>query len=683
MYNKLTTERSGPMSHLEAKINTSLQYMNTDVQLASNVIYSGTTKFSCKSFDSLAIVNITFHNGKCYARCTQGRCSANFRNKHNIDWRDEELECTHICCHLQTLFTNLENFKSFFPDFFASENEELFHDYSTQSYNENVNTEDENISQTKIHGGFNKEQGLWEYPSVTTHKPREMMDPHIVNCTEERNDYIHSTKIDGKTGLYKTFHLKASTVTKQHTEIVCSCGTTYHKEGIYKDKGTLYMCTGPVDIRYYDTICSKGICMIPYTKGAEEKAIFMYSTATTAGDEIGWDFVTSVITTKSSFSAFCKEMTRKYQTTNILAGPFMSPNTFIKWFFSWIAAFKLDFRKEIDPWCQYRPKMLACDGTHIGVSVRNMKLDPTITTPDDKDTVLKPVHKRKNRLILPDKTQWKHMWYIAKKCLKKLKPNDKLHRDLEEEKTTDLLNYAYRNCSIPFYELLVVFSQNLQHIDVLRVIGRILLMLSGDAAMSSVAPFNSHDLLLLMCDHASVGLIVQKEVEEMKHYCIELAELLVLGQKHNCTALGVNFIRYLVHQIKEVHTRNRPTPEVNEIPGSYNPSSGTAYYFTESGNQLCQMPKYQVNDGDKEKNALFDDRPEVDDLCSKLFPKVSCAGFGYMFLWFCPIHGHCYGFHLISGGEYYVWVTVPHISESSLYHGKKVDTRTDVVANHL
>ena len=59
------------------------------------------------------------------------------------------------------------------------------------------------------------------------------------------------------------------------------------------------------------------------------------------------------------------------------------------------------------------------------------------------------------------------MWYIAKKYLQKLKPNDTLHRDLEEEKTTDLLNYAYRNCSIPFYELLVVFSQNLQHIKVL------------------------------------------------------------------------------------------------------------------------------------------------------------------------------------------------------------------------
>ena len=111
--------------------------------------------------------------------------------------------------------------------------------------------------------------------------------------------------------------------------------------------------------------------------------------------------------------------------------------------------------------------MLACDGTHIGVSVRNMKLDPCITTPDDKDTVLKSVHRRKKRLILDNKTQWKHMWYIAKKCLKKLKPNDTLHRDLEDEKTTELLSYAYTNCSIPFYELLVVFSQNLQHIDIL------------------------------------------------------------------------------------------------------------------------------------------------------------------------------------------------------------------------
>ena len=65
------------------------------------------------------------------------------------------------------------------------------------------------------------------------------MDEHIVNCTEERNDYIHSTKIDRTTGLYQTFHLNASTAVKEKTEIQCQCGTNYYKEGIYKDRGTL------------------------------------------------------------------------------------------------------------------------------------------------------------------------------------------------------------------------------------------------------------------------------------------------------------------------------------------------------------------------------------------------------------------------------------------------------------
>ena len=272
MYENITTERSGPLSHIETKINTLLQYMNTDVQLAANVIYTGTTKFSCKSFDSLAIVHITFTSHKCYVRCTEGICAANFKNKHNIDCQDEEFECTHICCHLQTLFTNLENFQSFFHDFFAWSDEEfLIHD-STTCNQEELNTQDQILSQTKIHGGFNKEKGRWEYPSVKMHKPKEMMNELLVNCTEERNDYIHSTKID-RTGLYQTFHLKASTMTKEKTEIECQCGTNYHKEGIYKDMGTLYTWTGPVKIKYYDTVRSRGICTIPYTKGAEEKSI--------------------------------------------------------------------------------------------------------------------------------------------------------------------------------------------------------------------------------------------------------------------------------------------------------------------------------------------------------------------------------------------------------------------------
>ena len=59
------------------------------------------------------------------------------------------------------------------------------------------------------------------------------------------------------------------------------------------------------------------------------------------------------------------------------------------------------------------------------------------------------------------------------------------------------------------------------------------------------------------------------------------------------------------------------------------------------------MPGYDEVGGSKN----YDDPPEVDPGCTKNYPGVSYGGFGYLFLWFCPIHGHSYGFHLIAGGE--------------------------------
>ena len=61
------------------------------------------------------------------------------------------------------------------------------------------------------------------------------------------------------------------------------------------------------------------------------------------------------------------------------------------------------------------------------------------------------------------------------------------------------------------------------------------------------------------------------------------------------------------------------------------------------------MPQYNVCGNSARIN--YDDNPEVDEPCTKLYPNVNYGGFGYMFLWFCPLHGHSYGFHLISGSE--------------------------------
>ena len=138
----------------------------------------------------------------------------------------------------------------------------------------------------------------------------------------------------------------------------CNCGSQYsHAAGNAVDKfsSTLYTHTGAVHMKSYNMRCDRGICEIEVSEAAEEKCLFFLSTKTCTGDEIGLDFVNNVLKSKVSFTGYCNEMTCRYQTTNILAGPFTSPNTFIKWFFTWLAAFKIDFRKEVDLWCGHKP----------------------------------------------------------------------------------------------------------------------------------------------------------------------------------------------------------------------------------------------------------------------------------------------------------------------------------------
>ena len=65
------------------------------------------------------------------------------------------------------------------------------------------------------------------------------------------------------------------------------------------------------------------------------------------------------------------------------------------------------------------------------------------------------------------------------------------------------------------------------------------------------------------------------------------------------------------------------------------------------------MPYYELyrctgRDGGRRRNY---ECPQVDQIYTKNFPTVSFGGYGYLFLFFCPIHGNCYGFNLISGGE--------------------------------
>ena len=137
-----------------------------------------------------------------------------------------------------------------------------------------------------------------------------------------------------------------------------------------------------------------------------------------------------------------------------------------------------------------------------------------------------------------------------------------------------------------------------------------------------------HYLIAISCSKSAIiahWLVnqVRKDLQELKTYCVELAQLIIFGITHKCQQFVRDFCQCLVDEIKRVHENNRPSPAVNPVPNSYNPSSGTAYYFTPSGAQLCQLPTYEVCTDYKEKNSNFDDISEVDQTCRKMFPRVS------------------------------------------------------------
>ena len=166
-------------------------------------------------------------------------------------------------------------------------------------------------------------------------------------------------------------------------------------ENGYKEviRSILYTRLAALKCISYNLVCTNKNCEISYKEPAEERGLVFYTKKTVVADEIAWDFVRSVKNMRTSFRGFCSEMTNKYQSNQSPAYPFLSGNTFVGYFFAWLAAFKIDFRKEIDPKCGYNPEILACDGTHIGVSGKNMNLQNPVTKPEI-DVTLKSMHRR-------------------------------------------------------------------------------------------------------------------------------------------------------------------------------------------------------------------------------------------------------------------------------------------------
>ncbi len=420
-----------------------------------------------------------------------------------------------------------------------------------------------------------------------------------------------------------------------------------------------------------EPVCAQG--HIKHYQGGEH-CIFFHNPQLGIGEELFWDFHGWFDYGKLSFTKFCSQMTHHYQSTHPNSAAFMSNHTFIELFFSWIVRMGIDFRQEVDPWCGYDPKVLACDGTHVGVSLRMQNLKEPITQPELRDQKLKPKHKKNQRCFLPypqkgkfsSVAQWNQVRvctvtarnHLFTLCCRELKEiffvidaKDEKEREKHEREellcmdallqTLDRLKLETEGIA----RFVNLFIKKELHPSVMTPAAKLIkLLLKADAAVSVLLPFWSHTLLqecLEAVESNSSDLCLK--LEKFKLYGLEVAELLDAGASEN-TAEVVGFLKELLQTVIDVHSTDREAAPPRQIPHTYNPPSGICYYFTEHGCKVREVPSYEINPPKKGKNHRVPP-------CTKVFPKVSTGGFGYLFLFFCPFHGHCYGFHLVDGGE--------------------------------
>ena len=119
---------------------------------------NATTKYSVKgNTDSYSVVHINFHQGKCYAKCTEGMCCAGMKNKSQIPKTVPVSSTENLCIHMNAFNKRIDYIKRFIPEFF---NRDDTNDQTPSvHYNEEINIQDIDIA-TKLTGKFNVETGL-------------------------------------------------------------------------------------------------------------------------------------------------------------------------------------------------------------------------------------------------------------------------------------------------------------------------------------------------------------------------------------------------------------------------------------------------------------------------------------------------------------------------------------------
>ena len=171
-----------------------------------------------------------------------------------------------------------------------------------------------------------------------------------------------------------------------------------------------------------------------------------------------------------------------------------------------------------------------------------MNLRNPVTSPDPTLPVLDACHQRYNRVLITDTQMRKHLSYLSRKYLRKLKLEERMDPNIEEERTKEFQQNLGAHCDQPVNNFILALVQKSEDHEILYYIARILYMLSGDATMDAVVPFVCHKLLNTCTSDVHQNMVNVQGLEKLKHDGgIDIVKSLYLFIKHGCIPLVTEF----------------------------------------------------------------------------------------------------------------------------------------------
>jgi len=560
---------------------------------------TGINRYSIRGSDgtcSFVTISTNAFNRKTI-KCHSGRCQTRYGKPRKMI----SLQSKKICCHLELLRDSLPETE------LADNSDEDDGDYDD---------DDITIPAEKWEKVFDIETGLW---SFNKDSPSKLKVP-FESCSD-------TLKVNFRMRMMTMF-VRETVEFSSPCQMCINCNKNWSH--FTTRTSTLYSSLHAIEIIVKQFHC-RDCGAIESWDGVHDD-IYRSSRATCAGYEIGWEYVESVLHSKETFSGFVAKMNEKYERASSRI-PFMSVQTFIDWFFGWASSMQLDFRVGCKS-CGDDPKVLACDGTKIGTCFKNVAIKP-IETP--VSSFPEQRSRRLDRCVIRDQ--------YTREALRKLASTDDdyLQLDIELVVPEEVQSFVYEAISVELKP------------ELTRPYRDVLKQISHDSSIAAMFPHAILDESIRVTTAAINKNLSEDDlwnyISDMEHFNIEISTLLRSSIEHNgAPSDGVfKLIDFCCRSEKAIHDLRVPSENPDPIPGTYNPPrDGRAYYFTEHGQQLRQMRSFPI---DKEKKKGADDDEEADVQCNKRFPEVSRRGITYLFLWFCPLHGHCFGYHMIPSSE--------------------------------